>query len=134
MNHKVFADTYYYLALLVERDESHQLAMEVTRQFQGQIVTTGWVLLEFANAVSKSRKRHYYPSLLEDLKQSSQVKIIPPDETLFDEGTDLYRQRPDKDWSLTDCISFIVMEREGITEALTGDHHFEQAGFVSLLK
>lgn len=134
MNHKVFADTYYYLALLVERDESHQLAMEVTRQFQGQIVTTGWVMLEFANAVSKSRKRHYYPSLLEDLKQSSQVKIIPPDETLFDEGTDLYRQRPDKDWSLTDCISFIAMEREGITEALTGDHHFEQAGFVALLK
>lgn len=134
MNHKVFADTYYYLALLIEHDEAHQLAVEVTRQFQGQIVTTGWVLLEFANAVSKSRKRHYYPSLLEDLKQSSQVKIIPPDEALFDEGTSLYRHRPDKDWSLTDCISFIVMEREGITEALTGDHHFEQAGFVALLK
>lgn len=131
---KVFADTYYYLALLVERDDSHRSAVEVTRQLRGQIVTTGWVLLEFANAVSKSRKRHYYPSLLEDLKQNPQVTILPPDETLFDEGTDLYRNRPDKEWSLTDCISFIVMEREGITEALTGDHHFEQAGFVALLK
>jgi predicted nucleic acid-binding protein len=49
-------------------------------------------------------------------------------------GVDLYRRRPDKAWSLTDCISFVVMQREGITEALTGDQHFEQAGFVALLK
>ena len=131
---KVFADTYYYLALLVARDDTHRLATELTRQLGGQIVTTGWVLLEFANAVSKSRRRHYFPSLLDDLKQNSQMTIIPPDEALFDEGTELYRNRPDKDWSLTDCISFLVMEREGITEALTGDHHFEQAGFTILFK
>jgi uncharacterized protein len=134
MNNKVFADTYYYLALLVEHDDSHQLAVEVTQQLKGQIVTTGWVLMEFANAVSKSRHRHYFPSLLDELKQSPHVTIVPADETLFDEGAELYRQRPDKDWSLTDCISFIVMERAGITEALTGDHHFEQAGFITLLK
>lgn len=134
MNDKVFADTYYCLALLVERDDSHRLAVEVTQQLQGQIVTTAWVLLEFANAVSKSRRRHYFPSLLDDLKQSPNVTIIPADEPSFNEGTELYRNRPDKDWSLTDCISFIVMEREGITETLTGDHHFEQAGFVALLK
>jgi uncharacterized protein len=131
---KVFADTYYYLALLVERNDSHQLALDVTEQLRGPIVTTSWVLMEFANAVSKSRRRHYFPSLLADLKQNPQVTIIPPDEALFNEGAELYRQRPDKDWSLTDCISFLVMEREGITEALTGDHHFEQAGFVALLK
>lgn len=131
---KVFADTHYYLALLVERDESHQLAVEVTQLLQGQIVTTGWVLLEFANAVCKSRKRHYYPSLLDDLRQNPQVIIYPPDEALVDAGTELYRNRPDQEWSLTDCISFLVMEREGIAEALTGDHHFEQAGFVALLK
>ncbi len=90
--------------------------------------------MEFANAVSKSRRRHYFPSLLDDLKQNPQVTIIPPDEALFDEGTTLYRDRPDKDWSLTDCISFLVMDREGITDALTGDHHFEQAGFNILFK
>jgi uncharacterized protein len=131
---KVFADTYYYLALLVERDDTHRLAVDLTRQLRNPIVTTGWVLLEFANAVSKSRKRHYFPSLLDDLRQNPMVTILPPDEVLFEEGAELYRQRPDKDWSLTDCISFLVMEREGITEALTGDHHFEQAGFRILFK
>ena len=131
---KVFADTYYYLALLVARDETHRAAVELTRQLRGQIVTTGWVLMEFANAVSKSRRRHYFPSLWDDLKQNPQMLIIPSNEALFDEGIELYRSRPDKDWSLTDCISFLVMEREGITEALTGDHHFEQAGYKILFK
>ena len=131
---QVFADTSYYLALLVARDETHRAAVELTRQLRGQIVTTGWVLMEFANAVSKSRRRHYFPSLWDDLKQNPQMLIIPSNEALFDEGIELYRSRPDKDWSLTDCISFLVMERESITEALTGDHHFEQAGFTILFK
>jgi hypothetical protein len=60
--------------------------------------------------------------------------IIPAEPQLYEEGIALYRARPDKDWSLTDCISFVVMKARGITEALTGDHHFEQAGFVALLK
>ena len=62
------------------------------------------------------------------------VKIVAPDQALLDRGLALYRARPDKDWSLTDCISFVVMEREKIAEALTADHHFEQAGFLALLK
>ena len=62
------------------------------------------------------------------------MKIVFVDEPLFHAGLELYLARPDKDWSLTDCISFVVMEREGITDALTGDKHFEQAGFVALLK
>jgi hypothetical protein len=53
---------------------------------------------------------------------------------LFEAGTDLYSRRSDKEWSLTDCISFVVMQEQGIGEALTGDRHFEQAGFRALLK
>ncbi len=53
---------------------------------------------------------------------------------LLEQGLALYTRRSDKDWSLTDCISFVVMKAEGIEEALTGDHHFEQGGFVALLK
>jgi predicted nucleic acid-binding protein len=60
--------------------------------------------------------------------------IVPPDTELFESGLELYEKRPDKDWSLTDCISFVVMKREGIVDALTGDHHFEQGGFNALLK
>ena len=72
--------------------------------------------------------------LIVALESDPKVRIVPADETLVREGFALYRQRPDKDWSLTDCISFVVMQREHITEALTADHHFEQAGFVALLK
>ena len=52
---------------------------------------------------------------------------------LFERGLALYNARPDKEWSLTDCISFVVMADEGLTDALTGDRHFEQAGFTALL-
>jgi len=60
--------------------------------------------------------------------------VVGLDPHLYQRGINLYAQRPDKEWSLTDCISFVVMSDRGITEALTGDHHFEQAGFRALLK
>lgn len=61
-------------------------------------------------------------------------RIVPATPADFESGVQLYEQRPDQEWSLTDCISFHVMRRENITEALTADHHFEQAGFAVLLK
>jgi predicted nucleic acid-binding protein len=72
--------------------------------------------------------------LLADLQANPDITIVPCSDQLLRDGIQLYAQRPDKEWSLTDCISFVVMQQEGITEALTGDHHFEQAGFVALLK
>ena len=60
--------------------------------------------------------------------------VLEADQHLFERGLQLYENRPDKEWSLTDCISFVAMEEMGIAEALTGDHHFEQAGFTALLK
>jgi predicted nucleic acid-binding protein len=73
-------------------------------------------------------------TFIDDLRRQSKFLIIPPTQQLFDAGFELYRKRPDKNWSLTDCISFTVMQERSITEALTGDHHFEQAGFAALLK
>jgi predicted nucleic acid-binding protein len=134
MRNSVFADAYYYLALIIPRADKHQQAVDFAAQFTGQIVTTAWVMIEVANALGETRHRSTFPRLLDGLKTSPQSTVIPPAETLFDAGVELYRNRPDKGWSLTDCISFLVMEREGLTEALTGDHHFEQAGFVALLK
>jgi predicted nucleic acid-binding protein len=72
--------------------------------------------------------------LLNDLRTDAGSEIVEPTGDLFDAGIALYNARPDKEWSLTDCISFIVMDEQRLTEALTGDHHFEQAGFVPLLK
>lgn len=131
---KVFADTFYYLALLDSDDSYHETAVSVTLDMDAVTVTTAWVLLELANSLSAPRYRLTFIALLEQLRHDPDVIIYEAERTLFDEGLSLYQNRTDKNWSLTDCISFVVMAREGITEALTGDRDFEQAGFKALLK
>jgi uncharacterized protein len=129
----VFADTFYYLALLNPNDSAHKAAVNATRHLDSTSVTTGWVLLELANALCASRHRKMFAKFLDELRANPGVAIYEAEKELFDLGVDLYRSREDKEWSLTDCISFVVMRREGLTEALTGDRHFEQAGFKPLL-
>lgn len=129
----VFADTFYYIALLDANDSAHETAVAVTRELKSPTVTTAWVLLELANTLSVSRHRGIFARFLERLRANPNVIIYEPEREVFDLGVDLYQKREDKQWSLTDCISFVVMTREGIAEALTGDHHFEQAGFSVLL-
>ena len=130
----VFADTSYYLALINSRDEHHHVVYEYTEDFAGAFVTTAWVLTELANFLSQAANRHLFLSLFRDLQDDPRVTILPPSEAVFERGLDLYARRQDKDWSLTDCISFVVMEQFELTNALTTDHHFEQAGFVKLLE
>jgi predicted nucleic acid-binding protein len=130
----VFADTFFFLALWNAKDAAHARAVALSGTLQGVLVTTAWVLTELGDAMSAPANRLEFIAILNDLSESPHVKIIPPDAALFDEGIQFYARRPDKEWSLTDCISFVVMTKEGITDALTGDHHFEQAGFVALLK
>ncbi len=131
---KVFADSFYYFALLSRTDAAHQWAVDFSRTFHGSVVTTDWVLTEVADGLAASDKRHGFVALRQNLAADRNVMIIPANSELFHRGCGLYERRPDKDWSLTDCISFVVMEEHGITEVLTGDHHFEQAGFAALLK
>jgi predicted nucleic acid-binding protein len=130
----VFADTFYYLALLNPADNRHQQAHAYTAAFDGRMITTSWVLVELADAPANPLSRPAFLKALTQLRADPDITIVPPDSDPFEDGLSLYAARPDKAWSLTDCISFVVMQREGITEALTGDHHFEQAGFVALLK
>jgi predicted nucleic acid-binding protein len=130
----VFGDTSYFLAILNSDDAAHQRAQRWTLERSGRLVTTQWVLAEVGNFLSAAHLRRLFPSLLESLNADASVNIIAANSDSFDAGTRLYVERPDKDWSLTDCISFDVMRRMGIQSALTGDHHFEQAGFVALLK
>ena len=96
-------------------------------------MTTRAVLLEVANTFAGSPNRALAARFLCDLEEDASADIVAIDDTLYARGLALYRGRPDKEWSLTDCISFVVMEDRGIREALTGDHHFAQAGFVPLL-
>jgi uncharacterized protein len=129
-----FADTYYYLAFLSESDAAHEDALRLSRALASRTVTTAWVLTEVADALASPELRSLFLTLYQRLRDNPKVTIVPPSEELFEQGVRLFARRPDKSWSLTDCISFAVMQQHGLTDALTGDHHFEQAGFRVLLK
>jgi len=72
--------------------------------------------------------------LIRDLREAPDCEIVSFSSDIFEEAQSFYDQHRDKQWTLTDCTSFVVMRERGIADALTGDHHFEQAGFVALLK
>ncbi len=129
-----FADTFFYLALVNPNDTAHARAIALSRSFRGRVITTDFILLELADAMSAPPDRLAFNRLFEILRADRALEIVPVSHDLLERGWALYADRPDKYWSLTDCISFVVMKDHQITEALTGDHHFEQAGFVALLK
>ena len=113
---------------------AHPRATDFARRNRGPLATTAWVLTELADGLATGPRRQAFRQVLEDLELNKANLIVPANAETFEKGVELYHARPDKQWSLTDCISFVVMTEEGITEALTGDHHFEQAGFTALLK
>jgi predicted nucleic acid-binding protein len=96
-------------------------------------VTTRAVLLEIGNALSRERYRTAAVRLLEALEADPDVGIVPLTESLYAQAVALFRDRPDKDWGLTDCVSFVVMRERRMTSALTTDDHFAQAGYQVLL-
>ena len=130
----VFADTSFYVAIMNPRDALHALAAKTAGAFRGGILTTEYVLLEVGNWLARSGDRPVFLRLMRDVRADHRTTILPSSTSLFDQGLDYYARRPDKDWSLTDCISFVVMSEHGLTDALTADHHFEQAGFVAMLR
>ncbi len=129
----LFADTFYFIALLNPDDEAHESAVEYSPRID-QLVTTEWVLLELADGLADTPNRLVFKATRDALLADPPATVIPLGMALHEKAIELYAQRPDKEWSLTDCVSFVVMHEQGLTEALTGDHHFEQAGFVALLK
>jgi hypothetical protein len=129
-----FADAYYFFALLNARDEAHAQALGFNARLRRPLVTTEWILIEVADGLAATPSRKLFTILRRQLAADSRVTLVGATPEIFDRGAALYESRPDKDWSLTDCISFVVMKDLGITEALTADRHFEQAGFAALLK
>ena len=128
-----FADTSYYIALLNRDDDSHQAVSSFTDGFEGRYVTTSAVLNELGNHLAYPPNRELFNNFLSALRIDAGVQIIHVDQRLFDAGATLYAERPDQEWSLTDCISFVVMTELSLTDALSLDHHFEQAGFRLVL-
>jgi predicted nucleic acid-binding protein len=128
----VFADAFYYIALSNRADQYHAAAMQATRALKQRIVTTQWVLMEVGDALSAPEMRVRTHALLTWIAADPQTSVVA-DSVWYERGLALYGNREDKEWSLTDCVSFEVMAERGITDALTGDHHFVQAGFRALL-
>jgi predicted nucleic acid-binding protein len=125
----VFADAFFWIALLNRRDEYHERARLYLNDFQGTFLTTQWVLAEVADAMASSAVRRSIQPFIQEIAVNQAITVVDATPDLFLRGINLYHERPDKHWSLTDCISFVVMTDHGLSEALTGDHHFAQAGF-----
>ncbi|MCG3125805.1 MAG: hypothetical protein CHACPFDD_00632 [Phycisphaerae bacterium] len=128
-----FVDSSHYFALLSESDAHHAIAKE-SQAIPHRVVTTTWVLTEVGDGLAAPHARGSFVALLRLLRSHATVEIVPASDTLFDRGCRYFEERPDQSWSLTDCISFVVMAERGLREALTSDRHFEQAGFVALLR
>jgi len=129
----IFVDTGFLLAVSQSRDALHSRATAWAKVVTDPLLTTEYVLWETVNAFSKPVDRGKAHLLLRHIRSATGYEVVPASTALFNSGLQLHAERPDKEWSLTDCVSFIVMGERGILGALTPDHHFEQAGFDALL-
>ena len=129
----VFADTAFYVAAISPRDALHRAAMDFADAYTGHIITTEYVLMEVANFFNQVGRRAAFADLVSDLRAASETEIVASSSNLFERGLTLFLSRSDKEWSLTDCTSFVVMRDLQIYDALAADRHFGQAGFRPIL-
>ena len=132
----VLVDTWAIIALTNNRDAMHQRVTEVSQQLTEEgrpLVTTDWILTEFLGFATRPPNREVAVNIVERLRQSAWIEVVPATREQWEEGFQLYRDRLDKSWSLVDCISIWLCQRLVITDVFTGDHHFEQAGLKILV-
>ena len=134
--HRVFADTFYWIALVHRKDASNKEALAWSRKAASVLVyTTDEVLTEMlAFCSSDEGLRTDAAKIVRSILTASTVRVLPQSRQTFLDGLAFYEARPDKGYSLTDCISMQAMRREGLTEALTNDRHFEQEGFRGVFR
>jgi len=124
---EVFVDSYFWLGAINSRDPYHTRILQTPKPARG--VTTLAVILEIMDALCSPRAREIAVQFWKHIHTDSDLVILRLDEELLNRALGIYEQHRDKAWSFTDCISFAVMKERGISDALTADHHFEQAGF-----
>lgn len=131
---KVFVDTFALIAWLSPRDAAHLVVSAYLDNYSGRLLTTEWVLMELADALAAPEVRSTVVAFLQAVRSDSCFEVVGYNSAAYDAGFALFSARADKGWSLTDCISFAVMTQFGLTDALTADHHFVQAGFRAVFK
>lgn len=129
-------DTSGWIALLNRSDNLHAAAAQI----YNQRFSTGWnfithtgIMLEVGNGMSQVRRRHLAVQLKVRIDASARIEVVQLTKALYENGWQMYAARSDKNWGIVDCISFVMMQERGLTEALTADRHFQQAGFTTLL-
>ena len=133
----VFADADYWVALLHPREELHERAKQVSARLRPmRIVTSEMILVEVLNILGSRGEaiRGKASEAVRQLRENANVTVIPQTSSQFAEAFAFFSGHRDKEWSQTDCASFLTMREAGLTEALTYDRHFEQAGFTALLR
>jgi predicted nucleic acid-binding protein len=131
MRERYFADAWLFIALSDRHDSHHQQAMRLMQRIaRAHLVTHQAVFFEvlayFGEEGSQARAQ-----AVDDVRDAIvSMDVITPDRSLFIRALDLYAARPDKEYSLTDCLSMVVMKDRGIHHVLTNDHHFLQAGLT----
>ena len=132
---QVFVDTGFLVASFDPRDGLHDRALVVGQSLGPVIqVTSEMVLVEFLGLFSAQSHRSSAVQFVDSIRSQPNVDVVRQPSQLFDRAFEFFRNRPDKEWSLTDCSSFFIMEDRGITDALAHDRHFEQAGYIALLR
>ena len=132
-----FLDTSLLLALFFSREKLHPIAkrwQKVLSASSRSFITTEFVLLELADGFAERRMVSLATTIIDGLRNRPALEIVPVDSDWLVKGYSLFRERTDKAWGLTDCISFCVMKEWEVVDALTHDRHFEQAGFRALLR
>jgi predicted nucleic acid-binding protein len=131
---RLFLDTAFIQALVNRHDQYHPIALRYFPRMRraGEVWVTEAVLLEVGNALS-AIDRSAAELFIRICYSTANMRVVPTDTDLFMRGLELYGDRPDKNWSLTDCISFVVMQENGLTDAMTTDTHYRQAGYRALL-
>jgi uncharacterized protein len=131
----IFVDTGYWIAVLSPKDDWKATATAASRALgKVRLVTTEMVLDELLAALSKAAVRSFAIRGVQAIRSNPNIEVVPQTSLQFSEAFDAYCRIADKDWSLTDCASFALMKERGLSEALAHDRHFEQAGFVALLR
>ncbi|OQW91872.1 MAG: hypothetical protein BWK78_03335 [Thiotrichaceae bacterium IS1] len=132
----VFVDTSFLVALLRRNDSDHAKALTLYQRVKAEKVrkmTSEYVLLELGNGLSRLGVRRLAVDFFNQIYQDNRFEIVPATTVLFTEALALFKARPDKEWGLVDCTSFIIMQKYKVDTALSADHHFRQAGFCTLL-
>ena len=131
----LFADTFYWVAVMSPRDPFHARVMSWGRNLGTlRLVTTDEVLTEVLNWFSGAGPywRGKTATFVRNVRNDPDVAVLPQTRTDFDAALALYEARPDKAYSLTDCRSMVALRALGVNEVLTNDRHFSQEGFTIL--